>query len=300
MLRSTWRVAWVLAALSESVGCGSREQAPAARPDSMIAAEAAADTGIVQERADWAAFVAALPKDSAAAASALERYRRDHGVPFEFFVRRGVPDSVIRALHVPEDEMGCGSLVTAFVRRMPSSHPVLMDLPAFEFDSAGRILTRWPLPGESGFYEIVGGVVGDEIIVSYSAVKGMWVRIRPNGAFAISADAPPPLEPEQWIEVAESTWVRVHPKDDGMFSTHPSGKPEPVGTWVPSGDSGWYVRTDSVPGQRSSARAVTRADWEPSPRNVMCPPWREFEGMVCRGFPDGGRERRIAYPMPCS
>ena len=287
-------------ALSASVGCGSREEAPAVRPDSMLAAAAAADTGIVQERADWAAFVAALPKDSAAAASALERYRRDHGVPFEFFVRRGVPDSVIRALHVPEDEMGCGSLVTAFVRRMPSSHLILMELPAFEFDTAGEIVKRWPLPGESGFYEIVGGVVGDEIIISYSAVKGMWVRIRPNGELGLSAAPPPPLEAEQWIEVAESTWVRVRPKDDGMFSRYSSGKPEPVGTWVPSGDSGWYVRTDSVPGQRSSARAVTRADWEPSPRNVMCPPSREFEGMVCRGFPDGGRERRIAYPMPCS
>ena len=266
----------------------------------MVTAEDATDTGIVQERADWAAFVAALPKDSVAAARALERYRRDHGVPLEFFVRPGVPDSVFRALHVPEDEMGCGSLMTAFVRRMPSAHPILMELPAFEFDSAGRILTRWPLPGEAGFSEVVGGVVGDEIIVSYSVVKGMSVRIRPNGDFVISADPPPPLEPEQWIEVAESTWVRVHPKDDGMFSTYPSGKPEPVGTWVASGDSGWYVGTDSVPGQRSLARAVTREGWEPSPRMVMCPASREFEGMVGRGFPEGGRERRIAYPMPCS
>lgn len=253
----------------------------------------------IRDRADWAAFVAGLPRDPAAAASALERYRRDHGVPFEFLVRPGVPGSVVRALRVPQDEMGCGSLVTALVRRMPSSHPILMELPAFEFDAAGRILRRWPLPGESGFFEVVGGVVGDEIVISYGAVKGMWARIKPNGEVVMSADAPPPLEAEQWIEVAESTWVRVRPKDEGTFSTYPSGKPEPVGTWVPSGDSGWYVRTDSVPGQHSRARAVTR-DWEPSPRLVTCPRLMEFEGMVCRGFPDGGRERRIAYPMPCS
>lgn len=292
-------VAWVSLVLSASVGCRSREQPPAARSDSVVTADAA-DTGIVQERADWAAFVAGLPSASTATANALERYRREHGVPFEFFVRRGVPDSVIRALRVPEDEMGCGSQLTAFVRRMPSGHPVLMELPAFEFDSAGRILRRWPLPGESGFYEIVGGVVGDEIILSYSPVRGMWARIKPNGDFMMSADRPPPLEPEQWIEVADSVWVRVRPKDDGTFSTYPSGvQPDPLGTWVPSGDSGWYVRTDSVPGRRSVARAVTK-EWEPRPRLVTCPPSSEFEGMVCRGFPEGGREHRIAYPMPCS
>lgn len=191
-------------------------------------------------------------------------------------------------------------MLTAFVHRIPRDDRVLMALPAIELDTAGRTLRRWPLPGESGFFEIVSGVVGDEIIVSYAKARGVYARIRPNGDFVMSAEPPPPLEREQWIEVAESTWVRVRPKDDGTFSTYPSGvRPEPVGTWVPRGDSGWYVRTDSVPGQRSVARAVTRR-WEPSPRLVTCPESKEYEGMVCRGFPEGPREHRVAYPMPCS
>ena len=145
----------LLLALAAGVACGRSEKPAAAKADSTVAVPPVADARIVQERADWTAFAAALPRGSAAAAAALERYRREHGVPFDFFLQPDVPDSVMRALRVQDDEMGCGALLTAFVHRIPRDDRVLMALPAIEFDTAGRTLRRWPLPGESGFFEIV-------------------------------------------------------------------------------------------------------------------------------------------------
>jgi hypothetical protein len=37
-----------------------------------------------------------------------------------------------------------------------------------------------------------------------------------------------------------------------------------------------------------------------SPRLVSCPRSAEYEWMVCRGFPEGNQEHRIAYPISCS
>lgn len=294
--------AQLLLALAGVGACDDREKPLDAKQDSVAAAAAVtADTGMIQERADWPAFAQALPKDPQGATLALERYRRDHGLPFDFFLRPDLADTLTRALRTQEDEMGCGALVRAFVREIPRDHPILMALPAMEFDSAGRTLRRWPLPGETGFFQLVVGVVGEDLILSYpNATAGVFMRIKPDGGYAISAQPPPPLAREEWIEVADSTWLRVRPRDEGTFTRYPSGtRPEPVGTWVPSGDSGWYVRTDSVPGQRSRARATTLSG-DPSPRMVMCPAPAEFEGMICRGFPEGEREHRIAYPMPCT
>jgi hypothetical protein len=299
------RLARLVLALTAGTACVAREK-PRDTSKSPAVAETpvvpvAPDTGIVQDRADWASFEQRLPRDPEAAATELERYRRDHGLPFDFYLRPDAPEALTAGLRKEEDEMCSGTLVTAFVRQMPRDHRVLASSPAIEFDSTGRLLRQWPLPSDVEFSEIVAGVSGEELIASYAkASSGVFMRIKPNGEYTISAQAPQPLGPEEWIEVAESTYVRVRPKDDGTFSTYPSGaRPGPLGTWVPRGDSGWYVRTDSVAGGRSVARAVALPR-EPSPRMVSCPAAPSFEGMICRGFPDGQQERRIAFPTPCS
>jgi hypothetical protein len=192
----------------------------------------ASDTGIVQDRADWSAFAQALPRDPARAARALEAYRRQQGLPFEFLLRDDAPDSVKRAWRIGEDEMGCGTQLNAFVRRMPLGHAVLMTLSAIELDSTGRTLRQWPLPGISGFHEIVKGVIGDELIASVpDMTDGVFLRIKPNGEYVVSAEPPPPLEREEWIEVADSVWLRVRPRDAWPLTRYASGlRPEPAGT----------------------------------------------------------------------
>lgn len=298
------RGACVLLVLAVVTACTRGDTRRGAAEDSVAldtAAVLASDTAIVQDRADWSAFAQALPRDPAAAARALESYRQRHGLPLEFFLRDDAPDTLKRTWRIEEDEMGCGTLLNAFVSRMPLGHPVLMTLRAIEFDSAGRTRRQWPLPGISGFYEIVAGVVGDELIASIPRMtEGVFLHIKPSGEYVVSAEPPPPLEREEWIEVADSVWLRVRPRGGGTMTRYASGlRPEPVGTWVPSGDSGWYVRTDSVPGQRSTARGVTLPG-APSPKMLACPETKTYEGMVCRGFPGVGGEHQIAYPMPCS
>jgi len=280
--------------------CVESDESSGSRAESVVAvAQEVADTGIVQDRAEWESFWQALPRDSVLAAAALERYRRAAGLPFTFFVRPSAPVAATAALRKEED-MGCGELARAFVRRWPVEHPVFETLRAIEFDTAGGIVREWPLPGDAGFFELVRGVDGDELVAGYpNTQRSVFLRIRPDGAFRVSSVPPPPLAPEEWIEVAESTFVRVRPKDEGTFTVYAGSDREGVGTWVPSGDSGWYVRSDSVPGRRSVARAVTRP-WGPSPRLMSCPGGMTYEGMVCRGFPGVGREHRIAYPMPCT
>jgi hypothetical protein len=282
-------------------GCGAPDESRTAqRETASVGAPPRSDTDLVQHRPDWDTVWGALPRDPSAAATVLERYRQAHGLPFQFFVRSGAPASMTNALHVEENEMGCGTLALAFVRRMPVDRPVFHMLRAIEFDSLGTTLREWPLPGEAGFFELVQGVAGDELVASYpDANTPIFLRIRTDGSYTVSAESPPPLPPEEWVEAAESTWVRVRPRDDGTFTVYGGATRESMGTWVPRGDSGWYVRSDSVPGQRSVARAVTRP-WDPRPRLVRCPASAEYEGMVCRGFPGVNREHRIAYPMPCS
>jgi hypothetical protein len=215
-------------------------------------------------------------------------------------VRSDAPPSLTTALRVEENEMGCGVLALAFVRRMPVDLPVFHTLRAIEFDLLGKTVREWPLPGEAGFSELVEGVAGDDLVVSYpEANRPIYLRISTDGSYVVTAEPPPPLPAEEWVEAAESTWVRVRPRDDGSVTVYGGTTRERMGTWVPRGDSGWYVRSDSVPGQRSVARGVSRP-WDPRPRLVRCPVSAEYDGMVCRGFPGHGGEHRIAYPTPCS
>src|SRR5687767_11144689 len=73
---------------------------------------------IVQQRDDWPRFLEELPRNNYAAARALERYRRRHGLPQAFFVPDSVPPDQRRGLAVDEDEM-CGKGLTAFVTWIP-------------------------------------------------------------------------------------------------------------------------------------------------------------------------------------
>lgn len=291
---------WIASMLFLAQGCARPDESKDSRAEPVSAvAQDVADTGIVQDRADWESFWQGLPRDSALAAAALERYRQAAGLPFMFFVRPSAPVAIRSALR-KEEEMACGEVTRAFVRRLPVGHAVFETLRAIEFDTAGGIVREWPLPGDAGFFELVRGVDGDELVARYPGTElSIFLRIRPDGTFLVSSVPAAPLPREEWIEVADSTFVRVRPRDDGTFTVYGGSDREEVGTWVPSGDSGWYIRTDSVPGRRSAARAVTRP-WGPSPRLVSCPEGMTYEGMVCRGFPGAEREYRIAYPMPCT
>ena len=271
--------------------------APAAAPPA--APPAALDSVVVQDRADWDSLEAHLPTRPDSAAAALERYRQAHGLPLDFDVKRDAPDALLRSLRTEEDEMAGGTpSISAFVRRMPTHHVVLDVSPVIEFDTAGRILRRWPLPNDIGYSEVVVGVHGDELVTTYRP-QGVFLRVRPDGEYRISAEPPQALPPEQWIEVADSIYLRVRPKDDVDFYLYPVlARPEPApGRWEPRGESGLYVRTDSGPKQGAVARAMT-LDRSRTPRMVNCPESAGFVGMNCRAFPDGAAERRLAYPIP--
>lgn len=277
--------------------------APVAAATSPAARPAALDSTVVQNLADWPSLEAHLPASADSAAAALERYRQAHGLPLEFFVRRDAPKPLLAGVHTEQEEMCGGDFATAFVRRMPARHAVLDVSEVAELDSAGRELHRWPLPRDVEFGEVVAGVHGDELVTTYRlrGHDGIYLRVRPDGAFRVSAEPPQPFPPEKWIEVDDSVFLRVEPRDDTPFYTYPSGaRPEPVGTWEPKGDSDLYVRTDSGPKRGTVARAVVRQDWSPGPRMLACPAGGAYEGMICRGFRDGARERRIAAPIPCS
>jgi hypothetical protein len=260
------------------------------------------DDPLVQRRTDWEELEHKLPAAPVAAAAALEDYRRRFGLPLEFFVPNDAPANLTALLNVEEDE-GCGRGITAFARRVPLSHPVLGSDDVIEVDTAGNILREWRVPNGSASPEAVVGVSGDEVIVRFSPPdSGVYLRYKPDGTYRVSAEPPMPLERSLWIMVAESIYLRVRPKDDGAFTAGGSqvGRDDP-GVWVPSGDSGWYKRVDSSGAEPRFARAVTQP-WGDEPRMLRCPQAPRFEGMICRGFPDGParRERRIAYPTPCS
>jgi hypothetical protein len=274
---------------------------PAIRDSDVAISPAEPDTGPVLDRPDWAAFEARLSKDPAIAASDLERYRRAHGLPFEFFLSRGAPEVLKRALErSANDGAPCGSGLVAFVRRFPATSRDYLTSPVYEVDSAGAILREWPLPNDVDYHEIVEGVERDELVASYLLRPGVHMRVKPNGEYRISSEAPTPLPRERWLALADSTWVRVVPRDEITFSMH-SGFTRGVepGRWVLHGDSGWYERVDSGPERGALARAIELSK-DPDPRMLACPASSKFEGMVCRGFPDAGRERRIAYPSVCS
>jgi hypothetical protein len=283
------------------VGCGqpdSASDAEAERRSVAIDTPNVTDTGLVQTRADWSDFVRTLSRHPDSAARALESYRQRLGLPFLFSVRDSASAAARAGVTIDEEGTPCGASLTAFMRSLPVDHPLLVPTAAMEFDSTGRVLRRWPLPGDADFHEMVRGVVGDELIVDYRDRDSVYLRITPGGAYRVSAEPPPPLEGELWIEVADSTYLRVHPEGRVTSYLSPRNRDDP-GTWVPEGDSGWYVRVDSHLAPRTRARAMPMP-WAPQPAMIPCPSTSAFEGMLCRGFPEGQRQRRIAYPVPCS
>ena len=263
----------------------------------------AVDEPFVQRRTDWEELEHRLPTDPKAAAATLEAYRQQYGLPLDFWLTDRVPASVTKTLGV-DDDWGCGRGLTVFARRVPIGHPLLGVDPVIEFDTAGAILREWSVPNGYASPEVVAGVNGEELIVSFSPPdSGVYLRFKPDGAFRVSAERPPALETALWIMVAESVYMRVRPKDEGAFTAGASGYMRDVdpGQWVPSGDSGWYARVDSSGGPPRYARATTRP-YGDAPRILACPKTARFDGMICRGFPDGPdrHERRLAYPTPCS
>jgi hypothetical protein len=211
------------------------------------------DTSIVQQRADWTEFRAALPRDAAAAAAALEGYRRLHGLPLDFTLDDKAPDSVKRVLGLAEfeDEMGCGTPVTAHVRSLGTRHPLLITSRVIEFDSTGRTLREWPVPDAPRVGDVIAGVSGEELVTRYDpAPDGVYLRLRPTGEFRISAERLEPL----------SAQLRVRLDD--------SGRAQPI-------------------------------PFAHTPENVPCPAVSTYDGMHCLAFPDAGRRRRIAVPIPC-
>ena len=291
------------------VGCdGQRQAQPHSDTPSSIARPVAAnlpavDDPLVQRRTDWEELGHKLPAAPMAAAAALEEYRRRFGLPLDYFVPNDAPAGMTASLRLDEDE-ACGRAITVFTRRVPLRHPLLGSDPVIEIDTAGNILREWRVPNGNGSPEVVVGVSGDEVLVRFAPPdSSVYLRYKPDGTFRASAEPPMPFEKGLWIMVAESVYMRVRPRDEGTVTAGASGYMggEDPGVWIPSGDSGWYKRVDSSGTGPRFARAVTRP-WGDGPRLLRCPQTARFEGMVCYGFPDGPtrRERRIAYPTPCS
>ena len=262
------------------------------------------DTGVVLHRADWDAFEERLSRDPAIAASDLERYRRLHGLPFNFFLTKAAPAALERAYSKSVDggdEAPCGSGLRIFARRFPRDNRAFAPSPVIELDSAGRVLRQWPMPNDVDYWDIVEGVEGDELIASYPHRRGVYMRVKPTGDYRISSTPPPPLPPQppqEWIALPESTWVRVSPTGETYGSYHSifTRGVEP-GRWIPHGDSGWYERVDPGPDSGTLARSVKRPA-PAEPKGVACPPGQE--AMICREYPDGRRVRVIAVPTICS
>ena len=292
------RLISVVVAVALCTACSGSNDVESMSPDTkaMIASSA----GIVQTRSDWDDVQRKLPRDSTAAASALEAYRAEKGLPFEFFIRSDAPATIAHALVTDENRRSCGARATVFVTKLPTADSVLAVLNAIEFNASGKTLQRWPVPADVTMSDLVMGVDGEELITGYlKASGGTYVRVKPTGDFRISAQSPPPLGAEKWIKVADSTYLRVQPKDDTPYGVYPGGVGhEALGTWTARGND-VYVRTDSGLAQGTIAHAVTLPR-DPAPRMVACPASNAFDGMTCRGFPDGRKERLIAYPLPCS
>lgn len=285
------------------------------RSDSVAAHQIAAsgNEDFVATRADWDGFVERLPEDANAAAAALERYRQANGLPFTFDVKDSVT-AVAHGLHGGTEDMSGAFLVTAFVRRMPDSLSVLRSAPVFEFDARGKIIRQWAIPGDAGYWTVVEGVVGDELITGYRDIRrSVYLYFRSDRTYRVSANPPPPLDPPQWIEIADSTWLQVGPGfSNGAIRHTPSyyaaegaermsGKAPrqeaDTGHWVATADSGWYVRLDTVPGLPVRAHATTLGD-RGTPQPIQCPMSPQFEGMLCAQFPAHGGKRLLAYPEP--
>ena len=173
-----------------AAACGPAREAPPKGPEALRVPEVAVETTVVQDSGGWAAFRAALPRDPVTAAAALERYRAERGLPFDFFIRTDAPAALRQTVRANEDDM-CGESATAFVDRVPLGHRLLATSPAIELDSAGRVVRRWALSDDVEFWDVVVGVHGDELVTQYrDAPDGVYLRIRPDGAFHVSA-APP-------------------------------------------------------------------------------------------------------------
>lgn len=263
----------------------------------------APDTVLVRQRADWEPFIAKLPTDPAAAAAALEDYRRRHGLAFDYLIHDDMPDSLRRALGVRSDadEMGCGAAVTMHVQRLAVLHPFVYPEWVVELDSTDRVIHRWPVPDEfatSGGRQAVAGLEGNELVVRLDWRPGLYLRLAEDGSYRVSTEAPPALAAQEWIALEDSTFVRVRPADHMSFHSGRTRGVDP-GRWVPMSDSGWYRRVDDGPHRGDSARSV-RIPWDPTPENLACPRTSAYDGMYCQGFPDGGRTRRIALGIPCT
>jgi hypothetical protein len=258
---------------------------------------------IVQQRDDWPRFLEELPRNNYAAARALERYRRRHGLPQAFFVPDSVPPDQRRGLAVDEDEM-CGKGLTAFVTWIPPHHRVLGVERVLEFDAQGKIVRQWPLPNGVGGFDILQGVTGDEIIVPYVSLpdanrREVYLRIRPDGQYRVTADGPPPPPIEEWILVADTGYyLRVKPKDDFPYTRGSAPPGTEPGEWKSLGDTA-YVRVSEY-GEPPIVRRPVRLPGSLGPRGIACPAGSVFEGMICKGFVDRGRERRIGYSIPCT
>ncbi|HET9010535.1 MAG TPA: hypothetical protein VFN38_01910, partial [Gemmatimonadaceae bacterium] len=196
-----------------------------------------------------------------------------------------------------QDEMGCGTRVNAFVRCIAARLPMLVSSRVIEFDSTGRTVREWPMTDAPRVGDAIAGVSGEELVTRYEpAPDGVYLRLRPSGEFRISAERLDPLSSQLWVRLDDSGWVRVRPNDNmGLGPGLAAARP---GRWIPKGDSGWYVRVDSGPHLGDSGRAQA-LPFAPTPENVACPAASTYDGMHCMAFPDAGRRRTIAVPIPC-
>jgi hypothetical protein len=74
----------------------------------------------------------------------------------------------------------CGESVTAYVKLVPTTHPVIEGETVFELDASGRLIRQWPVP----INRLPLALLGDTLLLNaYS--DSVAIGISPSGAVSI-------------------------------------------------------------------------------------------------------------------
>ena len=103
----------------------------------------------------WKKLVSKMPRDPQGLARAVESFRKNCGLPFNFWAGPKADES--QAVGHP-----CSGVMEKFTRRLPSpSNQFLQPEVVFEFNSAGKVIKQWWVPVDS----VVSGISGEELLI---------------------------------------------------------------------------------------------------------------------------------------
>lgn len=130
----------------------------------------------------WQAFVQQLPQDSVSAAESINNVYATNGIPFSYWVVRGVEPSALSNLNVQPHPCGRVAVVQAATIPPPGDKRVDSDM-VYEVDKAGRTIRSWPVPVDHA----PDGVDGDELLLPSHASrrKDLSIAVKPDGRYRV-------------------------------------------------------------------------------------------------------------------